>query len=81
MKHLFSIISLFAFIALASQAAPATFTPETKGDRIVLLGGSLIHGMEDHGYFEAAVTARWPRHDLSFRNVGWPVRLTAGFWS
>ena len=51
----------------------ATFTPENKDERIVLLGGSLIHGMEPHGYFEAAVTARWSRHDLTFRNVGWPA--------
>ena len=46
---------------------------EVKVSRVVLLGGNLIHGMEDHGYFEAAVTARWPHHDLTFRNIGWPA--------
>ena len=65
------LVAHWAFDGSAENAA--TFKPETKGDRIVLLGGSLIHGMEDHGYFEAAVTARWPRHDLTFRNVGWPA--------
>jgi putative heme-binding domain-containing protein len=73
MKRLISFLTLFVFLATFGQAAPATFTPETKGDRIVLLGGSLIHNMEDHGYFEAALTAHWPRHDLTFRNVGWPA--------
>jgi len=56
-----------------STANAATYTPEVIGNRVVLLGGSLIHGMEDHGNFEAAVTAHWPRHDLTFRNVGWPA--------
>jgi len=51
----------------------ATYTPEAKGHRVVLVGGSLIHGMEDHGFFEAAVTTRWPHHDLTFRNIGWPA--------
>jgi len=46
MKRIFPLISLLAFLAPVAQAAPAAFTPETKGDRIVLLGGSLIHGME-----------------------------------
>ncbi|HJN82681.1 MAG TPA: hypothetical protein QF478_07865, partial [Verrucomicrobiota bacterium] len=46
---------------------------EVKVSRVVLLGGNLIHGMEDHGYFEAAVTVRWPHHDLTFRNIGWPA--------
>ena len=50
-----------------------TYTPKAKGHRVVLLGGSLIHGMEDHGFFEAAVVSRWPHHDLTFRNVGWPA--------
>ncbi|SVD78305.1 uncharacterized protein METZ01_LOCUS431159, partial [marine metagenome] len=46
---------------------------EVKVSRVVLLGGNLIHGMEDHGFFETAVTARWPHHDLTFRNIGWPA--------
>ena len=61
----------WSFDGAATNAA--TYTPETKGHRVVLLGGSLIHGMEHHGFFETAVTARWPHHDLTFRNVGWPA--------
>jgi putative heme-binding domain-containing protein len=41
-------------------------------NRIVLLGGSVIADMEKYGYFETAITARWPHHNISFRNLGWP---------
>lgn len=56
-----------------SIANAATFTPEVTGNRVVFVGGSLIHGMEKNGYLEAALTARWPHHDITFRNLGWPA--------
>ena len=57
-----------------SEASPfKVSTEEVKGSHVVLLGGNLIHGMEDHGFFETAVTARWPQHDITFRNIGWPA--------
>jgi putative heme-binding domain-containing protein len=61
----------WAFDGSARNAA--TFTPEAKAHRVVLLGGSLVHGMERHGYLEAAITSRWPNHNLGFRNLGWPA--------
>ena len=50
-----------------------TYLSEEQGERIVLLGGSLVYGMEAHGYFESAVTSRWPGRNLTFRNIGWPA--------
>ena len=41
-------------------------------NRVILLGDSLISRMEKFGYFETAVTIRWPHHDIAFRNLGWP---------
>ena len=51
----------------------ATFVPDLARNRIVLLGGTLISRMEKYGSFETAVTMRWPHHDISFRNLGWPA--------
>ena len=50
----------------------ATYTPEARHNRIAFLGDTLIANMDRYGYFEAAVTARWPRHSIEFRNIGWP---------
>ena len=41
--------------------------------RIVFLGNTLIYGMDQHGFLETALTARWPHHHLTFRNLGWPA--------
>ena len=46
-------------------------TPPVK-NRVALLGDSLISRMERYGFFETAVTAHWPYHDIAFRNLGWP---------
>ncbi|MBX2876789.1 MAG: hypothetical protein KTR30_32025, partial [Saprospiraceae bacterium] len=42
-------------------------------ERIVLVGGSLISGMEDHAFFETAVTTYFANQNFSMRNVGWPA--------
>ena len=46
-------------------------TPLTR-NRVVLLGNTLISRMDKHGYLEAALVSRWPHHDVTFRNLGWP---------
>lgn len=61
-----------------SAANEAVMLQETLPQRIVSVGGSLIYGMEKHGYFEAAITARWPHHDITFRNLGWPADDVSG---
>ncbi|MDZ7690908.1 MAG: hypothetical protein U5K69_07185 [Balneolaceae bacterium] len=41
------------------------------GDRVVLLGNSLIQNDLEYGYIEYALTTRWPERDITFRNLGW----------
>lgn len=41
-------------------------------NRVVLLGGTMISRMDNHGFLETAITVAWPQHDISFRNLGWP---------
>ena len=54
-------------------ANEATFTPERRQHRIAIVGGSLVAEMDEHAFFETAVTTRWPHHDITFRNLGWPA--------
>lgn len=41
------------------------------GDRVVLLGGTLIEREQRHGYWETALTAAYPDRNITFRNLGW----------
>ena len=41
-------------------------------NRVVFVGDTLISRMEKFGYLETALTAQWPNHDITFRNLGWP---------
>ena len=41
------------------------------GDRVVLLGNTLIESDQRYGYFETALTARFPNRNIQFRNLGW----------
>ena len=41
------------------------------GDRVVLIGSTLIEREQRYGYWEAALTARNPDKNITFRNLGW----------
>jgi lysophospholipase L1-like esterase len=41
------------------------------GDRIVLVGGTLIEREQRYGFWEAALTLLHPELNLTFRNLGW----------
>lgn len=56
-----------------TTANEVVIRPEVTRKRIALVGGSLIYGMESNGEFETAITARWPHHEITFRNLGWPA--------
>jgi lysophospholipase L1-like esterase len=43
----------------------------TDGDRVVLLGNTLVEREQRHGYWELALTARSPDKNVTFRNLGW----------
>jgi lysophospholipase L1-like esterase len=42
-----------------------------QGDRVVLLGNTLVEREQRFGYWETALTARFPDRDVTFRNLGW----------
>jgi lysophospholipase L1-like esterase len=45
--------------------------PLHDGDRIVLVGGTLIEREQKYGYWETALTLAYPEFNLQFRNLGW----------
>jgi lysophospholipase L1-like esterase len=59
---------------LALAACPAFGADDFQladGDRVVLLGNTLIEREQRYGYWEAALTSRWPDRNATFRNLGW----------
>lgn len=43
----------------------------TDGDRVVLVGSELIEREQRYGYWETALTRRYPDKSITFRNLGW----------
>src|SRR3954447_17840422 len=62
----FAILAL-ALVPVGSQAADA-FTLK-DGDRVVLIGSTLVEREQRDGYWETALTERYP--GVTFRNLGW----------
>jgi lysophospholipase L1-like esterase len=59
----------------AGLAAPPLAAAEPfelkDGDRVVFLGATLVEQEQRHGYWETALTSRWPDRNVTFRNLGW----------
>jgi hypothetical protein len=57
----------------ASTLPVATTLPLTlnKGDRIALIGNTLLDRAQDFGYFEALLHQRFPEHEFVIRNLAW----------
>ena len=59
-------------LSLAPCYASAAEPFELKdGDRVVLIGNTLIEREQRYGYWETALTSRWPDRNVTFRNLGW----------
>jgi lysophospholipase L1-like esterase len=43
----------------------------SDGDRVVLLGNTLIEREQRYGYWETLLTCRYPDKNITFRNLGW----------
>jgi lysophospholipase L1-like esterase len=41
------------------------------GDRVVLIGGTMIEREQESGYLETRLTRRYPDRSITFRNLGW----------
>src|SRR5581483_6140445 len=69
MTPLRTLLPLAAFIFLVSPALADE--PLRDGDRVVLLGSTVIEREQRYGYWETALTSRLPERNIVFRNLGW----------
>lgn len=69
----FLVAALMAMAAGAPRANSAETRPFAlvDGDRVVLLGGTLVEREQAHGYWESALTGRFHGRAIQFRNLGW----------
>ena len=70
MKHL-AISLLAAFLTCTAIATP--LLELKKGDHICIIGNSLAERMQHDGWLETLIHARFPKHELVFRNLGFPA--------
>src|SRR5438552_1493304 len=66
MKKIFSLFILLGCLSATTRAETLTLNP---GDHVALLGGALADRMQHHGWLETLIVARFPQHDLVFRNL------------
>jgi len=64
------ILLLSLFVSTGTTTSAAAFELR-QGDRVVLLGNTLVEREQRHGYWETALTTRFPDRDVTFRNLGW----------
>ena len=71
MRYLALACTLFLTgVVPALHAAPAPAKLELKpGDHVVLVGNALPDRMQHDGHFETLVVAKFPQHQLVFRNL------------
>src|SRR5229473_3428134 len=71
-----SLLPLFSpVLILCPFFLPLTATAQdfklSDGDRVVLIGSTLIEREQESGYWETALTTRFPKANVTFRNLGW----------
>ena len=69
------IVPLGVAIAIVFGLAPASGAAPpfelVDGDRVVLIGGTMIERDQSYGYLETRLTRHHPDRSITFRNLGW----------
>src|SRR5438105_1602541 len=69
-----SVLAVLAILVSVRSAnaggEPAPVLQLKPGDRISIIGNTLADRMQHDGWLETYLTARFPKHDLTFRNLG-----------
>jgi putative heme-binding domain-containing protein len=69
---------LFYLAALTVTAARAESLDLHDGDRVALIGDTLIEREQEYGWLETVMSASFPDHHLMVRNLGWSADTPAG---
>ena len=64
-------LAAFLLMCLAVRLVAAEPLELVDGDRVVLLGSTVIEREQSSGYWETMMTTRFPRCNVVFRNLGW----------
>ena len=73
---LLAVLALSTTVSLprlpaAEQSSPSANLEIRKGDHISLIGNTLADRMQHDGWLETYLQARFPRHELTIRNLGY----------
>ncbi len=68
----------FAIASFPVFAQPKPAFSLHSGDRVVLVGDTLIEREQTYGYLEQRLTVRFPDANITFRNLGWSADTPAG---
>src|SRR5439155_21907557 len=69
------VLMIFAAGAFAATKTPFEFQ---DGDRVVLIGDTLIEREGTYGYIEQRLTSQFPDRKVQFRNLGWSADTPQG---
>lgn len=69
---------VLVFLAILAPRAAATSIELRDGDRVVLIGSTLVEREQDQGYIETVLTSRFPDRSITFRNLAWSGDTVAG---
>src|SRR5438067_3571006 len=75
-------LMLVAGVLTAGDRVSAAESPGLKlekGDHIVLIGNTLADRMQHDGWLETVLQARFPKHELVIRNLGFSGDEVAGY--
>src|SRR5688572_14206356 len=67
-----------ASVLFASAGAAEPAFELKDGDRVVLIGDTVIEREQYHGWIEVMLTTRFPDRAITFRNLGWSGDTPAG---
>ncbi len=71
MKSLCPLLLVCCSLGLLAPAHAAEAFSLRDGDRVVFVGSTLIEREQRYGYWETALTRRYPDKSIIFRNLGW----------
>jgi putative heme-binding domain-containing protein len=71
-------LSLILILVVAPPASAAPPFELRDGDRVVMIGDTLIEREQHYGWIELALTTRFPDRNVTFRNIGWSADTPAG---
>lgn len=69
---------LLSLTTTGVMAQPKQMFKFNQGDRVALVGDTLIEREQSYGYLEERLTVQYPGTNIIFRNLGWSADTPAG---